>query len=154
MKKTYIGGQAVIEGVMMRGKSMIALAVRNPEGGITVEDTKVTAVDARPKWMQVPIIRGVVAFVDSLYTGTKILMRSAELAGDDLDEEPGRLEAYLNEKFGKKTVYNFLVYLSVAVSLVLSVGLFMVLPVWVGNFLRPTCQGLGPYRLSNQPLSW
>ena len=137
----------MIEGVMMRGQAMYAMAVRNPEGGITVEDTPVASVSGRLAVLRLPIIRGAVAFVDSLYTGTKSLMRSAELAGDSVaDEEPGRLEKYLTEKWGEKKLYNMLVYLSVALSLVLSVCLFMLLPVWVGNFFAPYLPG--PWALS------
>ena len=74
MKQTNIGGQAVIEGVMMRGKKMYAMAVRNPEGGITIEKKELGGL-GRKGLFRLPIFRGVAAFVDSLVTGTRILMK-------------------------------------------------------------------------------
>ena len=81
MKRTNIGGQAVIEGVMMAGKKMYALAVRTPEGTITVEKNQRDNVLSRHKLFKLPIFRGMAAFVESLITGVKIIMRSAQLAG-------------------------------------------------------------------------
>ena len=78
-KCTTIGGQAVIEGVMMRGKKIYALAVRNPEGEIVIEKKPVMSMNKG--LFKLPIFRGMAAFVDSLVNGTKILMRSAEIAG-------------------------------------------------------------------------
>lgn len=149
MKRTYIGGQAVIEGVMMRGKTLYTLAVRTAEGGITVEETDIKTDIRRSKLAKMPIFRGMVAFVDSLVIGTKTLMRSAELAGDDILEEeaqPGKVEQFLENKMGEKKVMNLLIYASVALSLVLSVALFMLLPVWIGNFFAPYLPG--PWALS------
>ena len=79
-RPTNIGGQAVIEGVMMRGKKIYAMAVRNPEGEIVVEKKPVGGLGKKGLF-RYPIFRGMAAFVDSLVTGTKILMRSAEIAG-------------------------------------------------------------------------
>ncbi len=84
MKRTSIGGQAVIEGVMMRGKTIYAMAVRNPEGGITLEEQSCTGLSKKYKIFTLPIFRGMAAFVDSLVTGTKIMMRSAEIAGEGI----------------------------------------------------------------------
>ena len=80
-RPTNIGGQAVIEGVMMRGKKIYAMAVRNPEGEIVVEKKPVGGLGKKGLF-RYPIFRGMAAFVDSLVTGTKILMRSAEIAGE------------------------------------------------------------------------
>ena len=103
MKRTNIGGQAVIEGVMMRGKKMYAMAVRNPEGGITIEKKEWGGL-GRKGLFRLPIFRGVAAFVDSLVTGTRILMRSAEIAGEDWTEEaePSKFEKFLQEKLGDR----------------------------------------------------
>lgn len=135
VKRTSIGGQAVIEGVMMRGKKIYAMAVRNPEGGITIEKKEWSAV-IKWKLFRYPIFRGMAAFLDSLISGTKILMRSAEIAGEDwAEEELSPFEKYLQNKFGDK-INDILIYFSVALSLVLSVGLFFMLPVWLGNFFK------------------
>lgn len=130
-----IGGQAVIEGVMMRGKNTYAMAVRNPEGGITIEKNEWSASKRKRIWSY-PIFRGVMAFWDSSVKGTKILMRSAEIAGDDwADEELSPFEKYLQEKLGDK-INDVLIYFSVFLSLVLGVSLFFILPVWLGNFFK------------------
>jgi len=130
-----IGGQAVIEGVMMRNKNIYALAVRNPEGGITVEKNEWKGI-GKSTLFRYPIFRGMAAFIGSLVTGTKILMRSAEIAGEDwAEEELSPFERYLEEKFGDK-INDVLIYFSVFISVLLSVFLFFMLPVWIGNFFK------------------
>ena len=80
MKKTSIGGQALMEGIMMRGPKTTAMAVRNPQGEIVLE-TFPTVGKKRPAILRWPIIRGVVGFIDSMTFGYKCLMRSAEISG-------------------------------------------------------------------------
>lgn len=138
MKRTHIGGQAIMEGVMMRGKRIYAMAVRNPEGGITIEKKECSNFAKKHKLFQVPIFRGMVAFVDSLVVGTKILMRSAELAGEGIMEEegePSKFDKFLEEKLGDK-LNDVIIYSSVVLSLVLGLGLFFMLPVWLGSFFK------------------
>ena len=100
---TKMGGQAVMEGIMMKGEQKTALAVRLPDGSITVETQKTKTYG---KWMKVPLVRGVFAFVDSLVYGTKTLMRSAEILESETEEEeeyePGRFERWIENKFGSK----------------------------------------------------
>lgn len=134
---TYIGGQAVIEGVMMRGKTMYAMAVRNGEGEIVIEKKKTENALLENAFFKLPIVRGVVSFITSLVTGTKILMRSAEIAGEDIgqDDEPGRFEKWLEDKLGDK-FNDVLIYFSVFLSLVLGIGLFFMLPTVIGNFFK------------------
>lgn len=135
VRPTSIGGQAIIEGVMMRGKRIYAMAVRNPAGGITIEKNEWGGI-ANKGIFKYPIFRGIGAFVDSLITGTKILMHSAEIAGEDwADEELSPFEKYLQNKFGDK-INDILIYFSVTVSLILGMGLFFVLPVWLGSFFK------------------
>lgn len=134
MKRTNIGGQAVIEGVMMRGKKIYAMAVRNPEGGIVIEKN---TCSGRSGIFKLPIFRGMAAFLDSLVMGTKILMRSAEIAGEGLieEEEPGKFEKFLVDKLGER-LNQWLIYISVSISLVLGILLFFMLPTWLGSFFR------------------
>lgn len=135
MKRTNIGGQAVIEGVMMRGKQIYAMAVRNPNGGITVEKKEVSGLGQKSLF-RLPVFRGISAFWDSLVTGTKILMRSAEIAGEDwAEEELSPFEQFLQDKLGDK-INDILIYFSVCLSLVLGMGLFFLLPVWLGSFFK------------------
>ena len=102
-KKTSIGGQALIEGIMMRGPKMSAMAVRNTKGEIVLEKSEISSSN-RPKIFKLPIIRGVFNFVDSMKIGYKCLMRSAEISGlDELEEELAReKEAKKQAKKAKK----------------------------------------------------
>ncbi len=137
MRKTNIGGQAVIEGVMMRGKKIYAMSVRNPEGGITTEKSDVKDLSNKYKIFKLPIFRGVGAFVDSLVTGTKILMRSAEIAGEITEDEgePSKFEKFIMDKAGDK-LNDYIIYISVTISMVVAIALFFLLPVFLGGFFR------------------
>lgn len=77
---TYIGGQAVMEGVMMRGKRAMATAVRDPEGNVQIEAVRIRPPEERSRFSRLPFVRGVVSFVESLVVGNRVLMRSAEVA--------------------------------------------------------------------------
>jgi uncharacterized protein YqhQ len=136
--RNNIGGQAVIEGVMMRGKKIYAMAVRNPEGGITIEKKDCGGLGTKGAFFRLPILRGIAAFVDSLVLGTRILMRSAELAGEALleeEESTSKFEKFLQEKLGEK-LGDVMIYTSVTISMILGVLLFFMLPVWLGNFFK------------------
>ncbi len=104
-KKTSIGGQALIEGIMMRGPKVTAMAVRNPEGEIVLEKWE-TQTSVKSKFFKLPIIRGVFGFIDSMRFGYKCLMRSAQISGlDDLEEEAKREKAQKKaEKARKKAL--------------------------------------------------
>lgn len=132
---TKMGGQAVMEGIMMRGETKTALALRLPGGEISVETED---IKEQKKWMKIPIIRGVVAFVASLVMGTGKLMRSAEILGefDDEEYEESKFEKWLNNKFGSKAAWNFMIYISVAVALAFTVGVFIILPTGVVSLMK------------------
>jgi len=133
-----IGGQAIIEGVMMRGVNNCAMAVRKTDQTVEIVEVPMKPDAERLKILKIPIIRGVVSFVESLVTGMKTLMRSAEIAGMDLDDdEPSKFDTFLLEKFGEKKLMTIMVYISVVIAIALSVGLFMALPVTVGHFFTP-----------------
>ena len=127
MKRCSVGGQAVMEGVMMRTMSGgIALAVRKADGTIETEYTPKKETNKNPilKW---PVVRGVVAFVDSLATGMKMMTRSAELYGEAIDEEPSRFEKWLAKKTGKN-VMDIAIAVAVVFAVALAIGLFVLLP--------------------------
>lgn len=132
---TKMGGQAVMEGIMMKGEKKTALAMRLPTGEIKIETQE---NKPQSKWTKIPLIRGVVVFVGSLVGGTKILMRSAEILEEYDDEtyEPGRFEKWLDEKYGSKAVWNFMLYSSVVIALAFSVGVFIILPTGAVNMLK------------------
>ncbi|MCI8342338.1 MAG: DUF1385 domain-containing protein [Firmicutes bacterium] len=142
MKRTNIGGQAIIEGVMMRGKNMYSIAVRTPEGDICVENSDINNVFRRSGIFKFPIFRGMVAFVESMIVGIKIIMRSAKIAGldDETEEEPSKFEKFLEDKFGDKLA-DYLIYMSVAVSLAFSIAVFFMLPVFIGGFFKKYLPG-------------
>ena len=117
-----IGGQAVIEGVMMRGKKMYSLSVRTPDKSIKTVKTFFNPAKEKCFIWGLPIVRGVVAFVDSLVTGMKVTMKSAELAGlDDIEyDKESKFEMWLEKKFGDKLA-DYMIYFSVFVSIVLCI---------------------------------
>ncbi len=124
LKKTSIGGQAVLEGVMMRGEQSMSTAVRDQDGIIRVESKRVTPTKKRNLFFRLPIIRGVCSFISSLVGGTSILMRSAEVFGEG---EPSKFEKWLSKKF-KINVMSIVTTLSLILGLGLAVFLFMWLP--------------------------
>lgn len=139
---TRIGGQAVMEGIMMRGSDRTAVVVRMPDNSLHIKTEK---LKPRSRWMKIPIIRGVVAFVSSLVMGTKILMYSADVLesyeGEGAYEgEPDKLEMWLDKKFGKEKAWNIMIYVSVVIAVLFSVGIFILLPTvvvnWCGRFVQ------------------
>ncbi|MGI6701747.1 MAG: peptide chain release factor N(5)-glutamine methyltransferase [Christensenellales bacterium] len=125
-KVSKIGGQAVLEGVMMKGEHSMATAVRDEFGDILIESERITPLKEKNKLFGLPIARGVVAFFDSLVKGTKILLKSAEVYGGDAGE-PTRFEKWLSDKT-KISVLDIAIFLGLVFGIGLSVGLFFVLP--------------------------
>ena len=134
---TSIGGQAVMEGVMMRGPKEIATAVRKSNGEIIIDKKEVSSVFTKYKFLKIPILRGVISFFESMITGVKCLMFSAEQADleDGEDYKPSKFEQWLDDKFGDK-VKDIVIYFSVFVSLIFSVGLFILLPTVLVGWLK------------------
>ncbi len=132
---TY-GGQAVIEGVMMRGQEMYALSVRNTSDEIVTETKPITKV-TNPL-LKLPLIRGVYSFYSSMVVGMKITTRSMELSGlEDDDEEPtSKLEAWIIAKLGDN-LSKVITTLSIVIAIVLSMFLFAFLPVWISHLFLP-----------------
>ena len=125
-KRTYIGGQAVLEGVMMRGKTAYATAVRDPEGNIQVESRRLNTSKGMKRVAKIPLVRGVVNFVSSLVTGSKILMRSAEVYGDEA--QPSKFEKWCERKL-HINLMSAVSFLATLLGVVLAVGLFIALPM-------------------------
>lgn len=136
IRPTSIGGQAVMEGVMMRGKRMYAMAVRRPDNGIEMVHEDITPLSDKYPFWGWPIFRGIASFGSSLVLGMKILTKSAEIAGDEVpdeNEKPGKFEQFLIDKFGDKLM-DYVMYFSVILSLGISMLLFLWLPVWISHF--------------------
>jgi release factor-specific protein-(glutamine-N5) methyltransferase len=132
-KCTSIGGQAVMEGVMMRGNLAMATAVRDNEGQIQIESERLTPPEKRSKFSRLPFIRGVVNFVRSLVDGNRILMRSADVLMTD-DEQPSKAEKWLQEKH-KIDVSGIVNGFSVFLGVLLALGIFLALPQFITGFL-------------------
>ena len=124
---TSIGGQAIMEGIMMRGPKRTAIAIRLPNGKIHM---KTQPTDMPPKWAQIPLVRGVVNFVVSLISGTKVLMYSADVleANYPEDYEKDKFDIWVEEKLGKEKAWNILLALSVVLALAFSIVIFMLMP--------------------------
>ena len=130
--KTMIGGQALIEGIMMRGPQKDAVVVRRPEG-ITVE-VKERKIPDKKSALNWPFIRGVRNFFDSQVVGVKALMRSADLSPEESQEEPSKLDAWLEKKLGNEKFQQAVVGIAVFLGLAMSIGLFFLLPMVVVGF--------------------
>lgn len=142
VKKTSIGGQAVLEGVMMRGRCGVATAVRDSDGIIRIEAERITPPEKKSIFVRLPIIRGIVNFFSSLVTGTKILMRSAEVYGGD-DDEPSKFEKWLANTF-KIDVMDVVLFFGVALGLVFSIALFFILPTFLGGLIGKAAPNMPP----------
>ncbi len=124
-KRTSIGGQALIEGIMMRGPEKTAMAVRNPAGEIVIEEYQTKASKVFNKVKKIPFVRGLFGFADSLITGYKSLMRSAEIAGLD-DEEPTKKD---------KAVFSVAMVIAIIIGVALAIGLFMYVPSLIAKLV-------------------
>ena len=129
--KTAIGGQALIEGIMMRGPKLDAIVVRGKDG-ISVETTprKIRDKKSPATW---PFIRGAVNFFDSQVVGVKALMRSADLAPEESQEEASKFDKWLEKKLGNEKFQEVLVGISVALGLGMSICIFMLIPMLIGS---------------------
>lgn len=130
---TKVGGQAVMEGIMMKGEDRTAVVIRIPDGSLHIKTEK---LKAKSKWTNIPILRGVFAFVSSLVTGMKTLLYSAEVLEryeEYEEEEPGAISKWIEKKFGEKGVVNFMLYSAVIIAILFTVGVFIIGPTWVTN---------------------
>ena len=136
MKRCAVGGQAVMEGVMMKNpQNGTALAVRQSDGTIVTEYYQNKHQHKKGSFPTWPVVRGVYAFVEALTGGMKITTRSAELLGEDMAEEPTKFEKWLSEKLGK-SAGDMAMTVAVILAAALAVGLFVVLPSLVVSFFR------------------
>ena len=137
MKSSGIGGQAVMEGIMMRNGSEYSVAVRKENGEIEGKKETYKGVGSKCKLFRLPFIRGIFSFVDSLVLGMKSLNYSASLFMEDgEEEEPGRFEKWLQKKFGDKAE-KVIMDLTMVISIILAMGIFMVFPTWVSTLMKP-----------------
>ncbi len=146
VKRVSVGGQALIEGILMKGPKCSAMALRLPDGTIEVEEKKMTSLREKNKFFALPIIRGVVSFVESMVEGYKCLMESAEkvsfdeIKNDDDIENMSKVDRWITEHFGEK----MMTVISV-ISMILGVGLafalFFYLPTLAADFINKLTDG-------------
>ena len=132
--KTMIGGQALIEGIMMRGPEKDAVVIRTADGLQTsVKPRKKPKKGSVATW---PLIRGVCSFFDAQVTGVKAIMQSADLSPEATDEEPSKLDLWLEKKLGSEKFQKLVIGIAVALGLGMSILLFFLLPMLVSALLE------------------
>lgn len=133
---TKIGGQAVLEGIMMKGEDRTAVVVRKPNGKLHI---KTELLKKRGKIFKIPILRGVFVFVDALVTGTRTLLYSAEVLeenGGSEGYEKDKMTLWLEKKYGEKGALNVMLYFSVCIAILFTVGIFIIAPTAVVSVFK------------------
>ncbi|WP_277668445.1 DUF1385 domain-containing protein [Caproiciproducens galactitolivorans] len=144
---TSIGGQALIEGILMRGPKKTEIAVRLSDGSISLEEMNTGFIKDKYPVFRLPLLRGVAAMIDSLTMGYKALSVSVEKAGLEEDEEPSKFDKWVQKTFGDKMM-NAIMVASTVLGLLLAVVLFFMLPTFLFNLIRDYVAGPGfaPWR--------
>lgn len=135
-----VGGQALLEGVMMKSPKYMAMAVRRPDGTIDKTSKAYTPWTKRNKFFGLPIVRGCVSFVESLSEGMRTMTYAAEIAGEET-EEPTKFEKWLSEKMGK-AVEDIVIGVAMVLGVALAVGLFFLLPTFLGKLIAGNASNL------------
>ena len=135
MKYSGIGGQAVIEGIMMQNGPDYAVAVRRPDGEIEVMEDCYTSLTKKVKLFSLPFVRGIFSFADSMIVGMRALTWSCSFFEDDEETEPSKFEKWLDRVFGEK-LEGILMTVVMIFSFALAIGIFMLLPMLIANFCR------------------
>lgn len=139
LHKTSVGGQALIEGIMMRGPKGAAIAVRVPDGSIDIDFREQTSITKKYKFLGIPIVRGVVSFVESMIFGYKCLMYSAEKSGmedmESSEENMSKLDKWITEHWSEKAM-GILTGIASVFGILLAFGLFIWLPTFVVNLIK------------------
>ena len=133
--RTTIGGQALIEGILMRGPEKDAIVVRSPEGLVT-KVTERKFIRSKYPILGVPILRGAVTFISSMITGVKALMFSADYFPDEEDAQPGKFDQWLEKHIPAEKLQSLVVAFSVILSLALTLVLFMLLPTFIAGLFH------------------
>lgn len=134
MKRRDVGGQAVIEGVMMRGSKSLATAVRTPKGNIEIDYKDKRTVTKKHPILNIPFLRGFFVLIESMKVGMESLNYSASFLEDE-DEEPTKFELWLDKKLGKRA-NNIIMAVTMIVSFIFSIGLFVALPTGIASIFK------------------
>ena len=136
MKYSGIGGQAVIEGIMMQNGDDYAIAVRKPDGEIEVKRDRYVSLTEKYPILGLPFIRGVFKFADSMVVGMRALTWSCSFFEDDEDAQPGKFEQWLDRVFGEK-LESILMTVVMIFSFIMAIGIFMLLPLGIARICKP-----------------
>ena len=131
--KTMCGGQALIEGIMMRGPKKQAIVVRKPDGDLAVQLKELKLVKDRYPVLGWPFIRGIFSFCGAMYNGVTALMYSADFYPEEEEEEPSKFEQWLVDKLGDEKATKIFITLAVVLGIGMSIGLFFLLPTLLGT---------------------
>ena len=140
MKYSGIGGQAVIEGIMMKNGRNYAVGVRKPDGSIEVQTREYVSFTEKHKWAALPLVRGVFAFADSMILGLKALTFSASFYDEEEEGEPSAFERWLDKVFGDR-LEKVLMTFSMTLAFVLALVIFLWLPLTVSGLIRSAGAG-------------
>lgn len=131
--RTSIGGQALIEGIMMRGPDKQSIVIRNPEGELVEKVDEINTLSKKYSIFRIPFIRGVVGFLSSMIMGVRALMYSSEFIPEDEQEEPGKFDTWIEEKLGWEKAEKVIVGIAVVLAVVMMVALFILLPTFIAG---------------------
>ena len=130
-----VGGEALLEGVMMRCGEDVVISVRREDGSVAVQKRKYVSLRKRNKFFNIPIIRGVVSFIESMKMSFSSLSESAEMLGIDEEMEETKFERWLREKFGKG-ILDLAMWIGGALGIILAIALFALLPTYLANLIK------------------
>ena len=133
--KTMIGGQALIEGIMMRGPEKESIVIRNPEGELVIKTEPLKLVAKKHKIYGWPFIRGVVNFGGSMVNGIKALLYSAEFFPEE-EGEPSKFDQWLEKKIGSEKMEKYVIYSALVLGIAMAVGLFFLLPTFIAGLFK------------------
>ena len=134
--RTSIGGQALIEGILMRGPEKQAIVVRSPEG-LVIKEEKLRLVRDKHPILGLPLIRGAVTFIDSMVKGVQALMFSADYFPDDPNAKPSKVDEWIESHFSDEKAQKLMVGISVVLALLMTIGLFFFLPTFLAGLADP-----------------
>ena len=144
--RTSIGGQALIEGILMRGPGRQAIVVRSPEG-LVVKEEDITLTRDKYPILGLPILRGAVTFIDSMVRGVKALMFSADYFPEDELVQPSKFDLWLEKHFSDEKAQKLITVFAVILSLGMTIGLFFLLPTFLAGFVDPYIRSAAVHNL-------
>ena len=139
--RTSIGGQALIEGILMRGPEKQAIVVRGGEGEIVTKVEELHPLKDKYKWAGWPLVRGVIGFFDSMVNGMKALTFSASFLPEEEQDEPTKLDLWVEEKFGSEKAEKFVIGAAMVLGVALAIALFVFLPTLIAGLIPALRQG-------------